>query len=74
MDRELHMYRGTMFMEDQLKFMGGSSPSQWFIALNLGVVQGSTVITVSIFNPRISFEKGNRFFLWSLLIKFEFFL
>ena len=42
-DRELHMYRGTMFMEDQLKVMGGSSPSQWFIALNLGVVQGSTV-------------------------------
>ena len=41
--RELHVYRGTMFMEDQLKVMGGFSPSQWFIAPNLGVVQGSTV-------------------------------
>ena len=42
-DRELHMYRGTMCMEDQLRVMGGFSPSQWFIAPNLGVVQGSTM-------------------------------
>lgn len=30
-------------MEDQLKVMGGFSPSQWFIAPNLGVVQASTL-------------------------------
>lgn len=37
------MYRGTMCMEDQLKVMGGFSPSQWFIAPKLGVVQASTL-------------------------------
>ena len=48
-------------------------PTKWRIGTPKPCCSGSAVITVSIFNPRISFEK-ERLFLWSLLIKFEFFL
>lgn len=44
-----------------VKFYLDFPPSERLAPLN-HVVQGSTVITVSIFNPRISFKKENRFF------------
>ena len=36
-DREPHMYRGTMCTESQLKVIGGFSISQWVITPDLGV-------------------------------------